>query len=197
MKDNTKNKTSTTLSHSPADLILIALFSALTAVFSQIAVPLPFTPVPINLATLAFMLSGSLLGASSGFFSQLIFLLLGFCGLPVFAEFSGGPGVLFGPTGGYLVGYAIGALVIGFLFSKQSASALHKSRPVSICIFLSGLFICYFLGTVWYMYETKSGLLTSFLMCVPPFLPGEVLKIAAAVLITERLPHTFLTSRIS
>lgn len=206
---------------SAADLTLAALFAALTAVFSQISFPLPFTPVPINLATLAFMLAGSLLGPSAGLLSQLVFLCLGLCGLPVFAEFTGGPGILFGPTGGYIPGYAAGACVIGLLFEHLPASTCRAAtstdastcraaagadasasspaaRPqpqrlpqfLTVCIFLLGLCLCYLLGTLWFMFQTGNSLAASLLMCVWPFLPGEILKVIAAVLLTRRLrPH--------
>lgn len=195
---------------SAADLTLAALFAALTAVFSQISFPLPFTPVPINLATLAFMLAGSLLGSSAGLLSQLVFLCLGLCGLPVFAEFTGGPGILFGPTGGYIPGYAAGACVIGLLFEHMPASTCcapvgadasassPTARPqpqrlpqfLTVCIFLLGLCLCYLSGTLWFMFQTGNSLAASLLMCVWPFLPGEILKVIAAVLLTRRLrPH--------
>lgn len=191
-------------------LTLAALFAALTAVFSQISFPLPFTPVPINLATLAFMLAGSLLGSSAGLLSQLVFLCLGLCGLPVFAEFTGGPGILFGPTGGYIPGYAAGACVIGLLFEHMPASTCRvpagtdadasspAARPqpqrlpqfLTVCIFLLRLCLCYLSGTLWFMFQTGNSLAASLLMCVWPFLPGEILKVIAAVLLTRRLrPH--------
>jgi len=75
-------------------MILYALFAALTAICSMISIPLPFTPIPINLATLSIFLAGGLLGAKGGTVSQTVYVLLGAVGLPVFHSFTGGLGVL-------------------------------------------------------------------------------------------------------
>jgi biotin transport system substrate-specific component len=85
------------------DLALVALFAALTAVCAQIALTLPLvTGVPFTLQVFAVLASGAILGARRGFLSQVVYLLLGAVGLPVFARMHGGLGALAGPTGGYL-----------------------------------------------------------------------------------------------
>ena len=94
-------------------LILCALFAALTAVLSQIAIPIQ--PVPVNLATFSVFVAGGVLGAKRGAISQAAYVLLGVIGLPVFASFSGGMGILLGPTGGYIVGYVAAAWLVGAL----------------------------------------------------------------------------------
>ena len=93
-------------------IAVCAMFAALTAICSQIAIPIP--PIPINLALFAVHLSGALLGAKFGLFSQLAFVLLGAFGLPVFQGFSGGMGIITGPTGKGLVA-ALGMCVLPFL----------------------------------------------------------------------------------
>ena len=82
------------------DLAIMAFFAALTAICSQIQIPLPY--IPINLALFSVHLCGILLGSKRAVLSQSVYLLLGLIGLPVFAGFKGGPGVLFGNTGGYI-----------------------------------------------------------------------------------------------
>ena len=86
-------------------MTLTALLAAVTAACSWISVPLPFTPVPINLATLAVFLAGGLLGAKYGSISIITYVLLGAIGVPVFNSFTGGIGIITGPTGGYIIGY--------------------------------------------------------------------------------------------
>lgn len=157
-----------------------ALFAALTAVCSQIAIPLP-SLIPINLATLSVFLCGALLGAKWGLVSQLVYLLLGFVGLPVFAGFRAGPAALLGPTGGYLIGYLLAALLVGLLLCGQPAKWM---LPVSM---LAGMCGCYALGTAWYMLSTGSALLPALMACVFPFLVGDAAKIAAASIVTARL----------
>ena len=92
-------------------MVYCALFAALTAVCSQLSVPIQ--PVPINLALFSVYMAGALLGGGRGAISQIVFLLIGAAGVPVFAGFRGGLQVLAGPTGGYIVGYVAAALITG------------------------------------------------------------------------------------
>ena len=166
------------------NLMLCALFAALTAVCSFISIPLPFTPVPVNLATLAVFLAGGLLGHKYGTVSQLVYIALGAAGLPVFHNFTGGLGILAGPTGGYIIGYAAAAFLTGavihLLKQKDSLPALAGAM-------LAGLASCYLLGTLWFMISSGSGLYVSLAACVIPFLPGDGLKIVAACLLIKKL----------
>ena len=100
--------------------MLCALFTALTAVCSQISIPMPWG-VPVNLALFAVYLAGAMLGAVWGSVSLLAFLALAAFGVPVLAGFQGGPAAVFGPTGGYVIGYLAAALVVG--------AADHPFRP--------------------------------------------------------------------
>lgn len=165
-------------------MILFAFFAALTAVCSMISIPLPFTPVPINLATLSVFLAGGLLGARGGAASQLVYVLLGAVGLPVFHNFTGGLGILTGPTGGYLIGYIAAAWITGFLSGKLG-QGIYKSMFSMIL----GLIACYTLGTLWFMYLTSMGISEALLLCVIPFLPGDAIKIAAGSVLVKRLRH--------
>lgn len=163
-------------------MVLIAQFAALTAVFSQILIPLPFSPVAISLGTLAVYLAGGLLGAGRGSAAMLVYMLLGGFGLPVFAGLRGGPGALVGPTGGYIVGYVAVAGLTGLL-----ARRLGHTLPAYVAGMLAGSLALYTLGTCWFMFLTGRGLLESLSMCVLPFLPGDGVKIAAAATLCRRL----------
>lgn len=170
-------------------LILCGLFAALTAICSMISIPLPFTPVPVNLATLAVFLAGGLLGAKYGMISQLVYVLLGTIGLPVFHSFTGGLGILTGPTGGYIVGYIAGAFITGFIAEKLlTATEKGKLQYVILCFAcLMGLLACYALGTLWFMKVTGSNLVTAFIACILPFLVGDAVKILGASVLIQRL----------
>ena len=157
-----------------------AVFAALTAVLSQLSVPIG--PVPINLATFSVFLAGGILGASGGLLSQLVYLILGAVGLPVFAGFRGGVGALAGPTGGYLAGYAAAAWLVG-----QAAEKFCRKPRVLAGSMAAGLAVCYFLGTGWFMIVTGRGLWDSLALCVFPFLLGDALKIAVATALAARL----------
>ena len=103
-------------------MIYASLFGAGTAAGAYLIIPLP--PVPITLQTLfVWGLAGALLGARLGALSQLVYLLIGIIGLPVFAGGKAGLGVLFGPTGGYLIGFVAGAWVIGTLVNLKKNRA--------------------------------------------------------------------------
>jgi biotin transport system substrate-specific component len=164
-------------------MILCALFAALTVVGTVIQIPLPFTPVPISLATLSVYLAGGLLGAKYGALSQVVYILLGVVGLPVFSNFQGGIGVIAGPTGGYIIGYVAAALIVGLIAGKERRSPIWK-LTVSM---ISGTATCYGLGTAWFVISTGTGLAAALSLCVIPFLIGDTLKIIAAILLVKAL----------
>lgn len=166
-------------------LILTALFAALTAVGAWIAIPLPFTPVPIILATMVTSLAGGLLGWKYGSLSMIVYLLLGAVGAPVFHNFTGGAGIIAGPTGGYLIGYITSALICGLLIDIICRNKLTWWGIAISCV--AGMASCYVLGTIWFMVLSGTGLAAAMVMCVIPFLPGDVLKIIAAVLLIRKL----------
>lgn len=163
-------------------LVLYSLFAALTAILSQISIPLPFTPVPINLATLSVLLSGAILGKNGGVISQLVYVLLGAIGLPVFAGFSSGIQIILGPTGGYIIGYIVAAFIVGIITEKYS-----KSLMTYIISMILGIIACYILGTAWFIHVTGSGLVAALTMCVFPFIIGDIIKIAAGSFLARRL----------
>ncbi len=162
-------------------LLLSGLFAALIGVLSQVVIPLPF--VPINLALFGVHLAGLLLGPLYGLFSVSIYLLMGILGVPVFASFGAGPGVLFGMTGGYLVGYALCVLIVGALSPR-----LFGGRAGGWwAAMLLGLLACYAFGTAWFMNLTGYNLVASLWACVIPFLPGDGVKMLLAALLYRRL----------
>lgn len=162
------------------NMVFCALFAALTAVTSQLSVPIG--PVPINLATFSVFLAGAVLGAKYGPLSQVVFVLLGVFGLPVFAGFHGGAQVILGPTGGYLIGYIAAAWLIG-LFSTGAGGKIL----ILVGSMVAGMALCYLLGTAWFMFSTKTGFWASLGLCVFPFLIGDAAKVALAVAIAPQL----------
>ena len=100
-------------------MVRTALFSGILCVLAPVALPVPGSPVPLSLATFAVYLTGMILGTKQGVLSVLVYLFLGTVGLPVFSGFSGGIGILLGPTGGYLLGYIPCVLVTGLGKDKK------------------------------------------------------------------------------
>lgn len=162
------------------DLVLCALFAALTAVLSQFAIPLE--PVPINMAHISVFMAAGLLGARYSAISQTVFVLLGAVGLPVFSGYSGGIGVLFGPTGGYIVGYIACAFIAGLICEH-----FGKKMTVLVIAMALGLMATYILGTLWFVFITKMGFIAALSYCVIPFLPGAALKIMLSSVLVNRL----------
>lgn len=180
----------TTSSTRVRHMVLCALFAALAAVCSQIAIPMPWG-VPINLAVFTACMAGSMLGPVWGTASLVVYVALAAIGVPVLAGFQGGPAAIFGKTGGYAVGYILTALLTALL-----AKALGR-RFWPLCFAMAvGCLACYALGTVWFMFLTHSSLATSLTLCVLPYLPADALKIALASLLTiqldRRLPRGLL-----
>ena len=162
-------------------MVYASLFGALTAVGAYIIIPLP--PVPITLQTLFLGLAGTLLGGRLGALSQVIYLLLGIIGLPVFAGGKAGLGVLFGPTGGYLIGFVAAAFVIGKL------TAL-KARPgfAWLCLSLvAGTAVLYALGVLQLSLVARLAPVKALAVGVLPFLPGDGIKIVLTAWIALKL----------
>lgn len=162
------------------DMVFVAMFAALISVCSIISIPIG--QVPVTLQTFAVCLSAALLGWKRGTLSVLIYILLGAVGVPVFAGMKGGVGVLAGPTGGYIVGFLLTSLIIGFAAERWERKAL----PLSAAMIL-GVLLCYAVGTVWFMLTAETRLGESLLLCVVPFLLPDAVKIAAAVLVADKL----------
>lgn len=181
-----------------AMMILCGIFAAITAICSFITIPLGFTPVPINLGTLAVFLTGGILGKKYGTISMAVYVLLGAVGIPVFSGFRGGIGVLAGPTGGYIIGYIAAAFIIGLtadiISGRNALKTTEDKRYIHFpaiglyaLTMAAGLIICYAFGTAWFMISTGTPLWTSLLSCIFPFLPGDALKILAAAILVRKL----------
>lgn len=156
------------------NLVLTAMFASLTAIFSQICIPIG--PIPINFALVSVLISGSLLGSKYGAISQVIYVLLGCVGLPVFSGFTGGIGILLGPTGGYILGYVLAAFISGFLIRRCESKELIKFMYL-----LLSVACCYFVGTLWFIMITNNNLYNVVLLCVIPFIPADMIKIILVV----------------
>ena len=161
-------------------LAVCALFAALTAVCSQIQIPLP--AIPINLALFAVHLCAALLAPRYAALSMAAYILLGAVGVPVFASFGSGPAVLFGKTGGYIIGYILCVAIVGLLSRR-----LGFTFPKLCLSMVIGVAVCYVFGTAWFMVISGLNLATSLSYCVLPFLPGDAVKILLAAFLALRL----------
>lgn len=166
------------------DLTYMAVGAALTAVCSWISIP---STVPFTLQTFAVFCVLSLLGGKRGTVSIVIYILLGAVGMPVFAGFTGGIGILLGTTGGYIIGF----ILMGLLF-WLAEHFFGNVLPVRIVSMLAGLLVCYAFGTGWFLwvYARQSGAIgigTALSWCVLPFILPDLAKMALAVGIAGRV----------
>lgn len=169
----------TTRTRAGAFLLSAAMILA-TAVGAQIAIPLPFTPVPVTLQTLFVLLAGVVLGPRVGFVAMVAYVLLGAAGLPVFAAGKAGVPVLVGPTGGYLLGFPFAAAVAGWLAAER------KSWARLIMAWLGGTGVVFLFGVAQLAVVTGSDLSTAARLGMTPFLPGAVLKAFVGIALTLR-----------
>ena len=168
------------------EIVYVGVFAAIIAALSQVSFPLP-SGVPVTLQTLAIALTGALLGWKLGLCAVVVYIILGCVGVPVFAGFSGGIGVLLGSTGGYIIGFLFTGIIY-IIFTKF----VSKKIVVKIIALVLGLAVCYAFGTAWFMnvYIKTSGevgLLTVLGWCVFPFIIPDLLKLALAVVIAKRI----------
>lgn len=159
-------------------LCLTALFTALICVLAQ--VQLPLGPVPFTMAMFAFFLTGAMLPPVYALAAGIAYLLLGCVGLPVFAGFAGGVGILLGPTGGYIVGYPLMAMI-------AALGVFRRNFGMQVVGMLLGMAVCYAIGTVWFMVQSGSGLAESLTLCVIPFVLPDVVKAVFAAALARTL----------
>ncbi|MBE5992006.1 MAG: biotin transporter BioY [Paenibacillaceae bacterium] len=167
------------------EITLCALFASLTAILSQITIPIG--PVPVNFAHLSTFLAAGLLGSRLGALSQLTFVLMGAAGLPVFSGFNGGLTRIAGPTGGYIIGYVVSAYVTGWVLERFGKRTV-KTLALSI---LAGWLVTYSFGTLWFSYITHTSFTAALSLCVIPFLPGDLLKTCITIVLVRRLYSVF------
>ena len=163
-------------------LTLTAVMAAVLCVLGPISIAIPVSPVPISLASMAVYLAVTVLGMKLGTLSCLIYLLLGLVGIPVFAGGSAGAAKLFGPTGGYLIGYLFLALIAG-AFVGRFAENKWKNIAFAALGMILGTIVLYALGTAWLAYSAGMDFQAALWAGVIPFIPGDLVKMIIAVLL--------------
>ncbi len=159
-------------------MVLASLFAVLLSIFSLLTIPL--SPVPVTLQVFAVFLILNLLGSYYGALSCLIYLLLGAIGLPVFAGATGGIGVLFGPTGGFLfafpVGVYVGGLISGRVSNSRRLDAFRVVIASAICLLL-----IYLIGPLWLMQYLHLTIAEAYSVGALPFIPFDIAKGIVAI----------------
>lgn len=171
-------------SFSAQDMVLIAVFAALITVCSFIKITLG--PVPFTLQTFGVFVAAGILGTKRGTLSVIVYILLGFIGIPVFGG-SGGPGVIAGTTGGYITGFIFTAVIIGLVMSILKNSKAQIKFAMTVIGMILGDVVCFVIGTVQFMAVTNNDLVTSLGYCVIPFIIPDFAKIVIAAFFVDRV----------
>ncbi len=159
------------------DMVLTAVLTALTCILAPLSIPVE--PVPISLSLLVFYFSAYILGTKKALISCVLYILLGVIGVPVFAGFTAGPAKLVGPTGGYIVGYIFLVLIVGIFVEVFKRKILWYLLGMVL-----GTIVCLAFGTLWLKISADMTLSAALLSGVVPFIPGDFIKIAAALIIS-------------
>lgn len=157
-------------------IALIGVMTAITCIMGPLSIPIGI--VPISLTNLAILLTVIILGWKMGTISCLIYLLVGLVGLPVYSGFSSGPGKLFGPTGGYLVGFIFLAIISGIFIDKFRGKIYMYVIGMVI-----GTIVLYAFGTTWISFQRNLSFEAALAICVVPFVPWDIAKIVCAVIV--------------
>lgn len=160
------------------DMVLIGFMAALICVMGPLSVNLPFTAVPISLTNLAVYFVLYVVGTRRAVISYVIYLLLGMCGLPVFSNFSSGVQKLVGPTGGYLIGFILMAIVSGFFIDRW-----YNKPIIAFAGMWLGKIFSAAMGASWYAFSLGLSFKAAVLGGVVPFLAGDLVKTIIVALI--------------
>lgn len=161
-------------------LASIGVTSAIICILGPLSIPIGI--IPITFTNLAIYIALYALGTKKALISLIIYLLLGFSGLPVFSNFSGGPSSLLGPTGGYLIGFIFMALIGGFFIDRFT-----DNRYLPALGMIIGTLACYILGSIWLSYQAGIGFKAALSIGVFPFIIGDLAKILLSTYIGKKI----------
>ena len=184
--DHVSVSAATSAARTSLRLASMLFLTALTAAAAQLSVHLPFTPVPFTLQPMIVLVGSAALGPRLAAASQVLYLLLGIAGFPVFAAspiLPQGAGRLLGPTGGFLMAYPLAAAVTGWLAER----GFDRRYLTSILAMLAGLAMLFAGGVLWLAYGPQTagatGLRTALAAGFYPFVLPDIFKVAVAALI--------------
>lgn len=173
-----------------AEMTKMALMVAMNCVSAYIIIPLPFSLSPLALQTLIVNLTGYVLNAKQAFMTMLVYLLVGLAGVPVFTGGSAGPGKLFGPTGGYIIGFLFTAVFLAYFRGEKYS---FKRYALLGCVI--GIPLIYVFGVVQLKLITGMGWDKAIMTGALPFIPLDIVKCLAAAVIAGPINRIFTDNR--
>lgn len=171
------------------EMSITGVMAAVICILGPLSIPIGL--VPISFTNLAIYFSLYTLGMKRGTISYLIYMLIGFIGLPVFSGFTGGPPKLFGPTGGYIIGFIFMALIAGFFIDKY-----FDKWYLCFLGMVLGTAICYGFGTTWLAYQANISASAAIAAGVIPFIPGDLAKIFVATFIGPQIRKRLMNTNL-
>ena len=166
---------------------LVLGLSLLTAVCAQVAIPLPFTPVPLTLQTFAVLAGAAALGPQRALAAQVLYVALALVGFPVLAGGASGSTSVFGATGGYLLGFIVASYVVGAIARRGATTSIAGT----VSSYVAGTATIYALGVSWLAVTTKMSMSEAVMAGMVPFLIGDAIKaFAAGIVLPSLWPHT-------
>ena len=173
-----------------AEMTRMALMVAMNCVSAYIIIPLPFSLSPLALQTMIVNLTGYVLNAKQAFMTMLVYLLVGLAGVPVFTGGSAGPGKLFGPTGGYIIGFLFTAVFLAYFRGEKYS---FKRYALLGCVI--GIPLIYVFGVVQLKLITGMGWDKAIMTGALPFIPLDIVKCLAAAVIAYPINRIFANNR--
>ena len=173
-----------------AEMTKMALMVAMNCVSAYIIIPLPFSLSPLALQTMIVNLTGYVLNAKQAFMTMLVYLLVGLAGVPVFTGGSAGPGKLFGPTGGYIIGFLFTAVFLAYFRGEKYS---FKRYALLVCVI--GIPLIYVFGVVQLKLITGMGWDKAIMTGALPFIPLDIVKCLAAAVIAGPINRIFANNR--
>lgn len=171
--------------------VIIAMYGAIICASCFIVIPLG--TVPFVLQNMLAIMAGAIFGFPQGAASVGLFMVTGALGVPIFSGGKGGIAILLGPTGGFILGYFIGAMICGFIAKtpKTDECAFEKKNIFKLFIAgLLGFIFSYIPGIIQFMKSTSMTLSTTLATCVIPFIPIDIIKLAIMIPLSAKLRPT-------
>lgn len=166
-------------------LCFMALMAAVTCILAPLSIPIG--PIPISLTNLVVYFTVYVIGLKAGTCSYCLYVLLGVVGLPVFSGYVGGPAKIAGPTGGYIVGFVLMALIGGYVIEKT-----NRNMVLVIIAWIVGTMVDYALGTEWFAYVQHCTVGYALKVCVYPFIVFDLIKIVAATFLAKAVRYALV-----
>lgn len=173
-----------------AEMTKMALMVAMNCVSAYIIIPLPFSLSPLALQTMIVNLTGYVLNAKQAFMTMLVYLLVGLAGVPVFTGGSAGPGKLFGPTGGYIIGFLVTAVFLAYFKGEK-----YNFKRYALLGCVIGIPLIYVFGVVQLKLITGMGWDKAIMTGALPFIPLDIVKCLSAAVIAGPINRIFANNR--